>query len=66
MQKLIGLKVPNYASNRLLNNNTQVHVDNITINTQATNAQQIAIDFSKSISDQLFQTNSHFDNGVMA
>ncbi len=36
----------------------------ITVNTQATDAQAMAYDFTKSISDQLFQLNSQVDNGV--
>ena len=51
--------------NALAANNT-VAIDNITINTQATDSQGIAASIIPSLKDQLSQTNSHFDDGVRA
>ena len=68
-QKILGVKAPDYALNRLpssgavANNTTTVNVGDVTIQTQAADGKEVAGSF-KGWLDHLWQSNSHFDNGV--
>lgn len=87
VQKLLGTKAPDYATQgfsnplegfkldraffeKLSGHNAlaskTVRIENITINTQATDASAIAGDISRHLNDHLAQANSQFDNGVGA
>lgn len=44
---------------------TNVHIGNITINTQSTDAESIRDVFSKTLQDHIFQANSNFDDGQL-
>lgn len=48
------------------NKNTNITVGDITIQTQATDAQGISKDIRSHLSNELFQLNSHIDDGVVA
>lgn len=76
LQKLLGFKAPDYALSRLptapnsplaqTQANKTVTIQNLTINTQATDATGIAQGLMGGIYDQLTQANNFFDNSVVA
>lgn len=76
-QKIIGTKVPDYAlpnthalyrsgiGNSNTSNKNSVHIDNITIQTQATNAQGIGFSLVPELQKQLDQVADHFGSAVV-
>ncbi len=73
VQKLLGFKAPDYALQRIqnlpsVNNDSSktisISTGNVTINTQATNGQDVKSAFVDNLVNQQYQSNSYFDDVV--